>query len=212
MYCSFCETISVPDAEPPAVARGFHLCDVCGYFSHPQPFTSFYFAYLLVAFSYQYKTTTRCHACMRPEAWKMLLINSLFILGAPFALGQLLRAYFFGSHRAHYPKLDAANAAAQAGKVEKADVLYEQMLEEAPFRAGIQFNRAKSRAVATDWEGCLQAALNSLKECSNYRPAAELVGIALRAQGMTEEATVFEQHWGQEGLAIAEEGKTDHQE
>jgi hypothetical protein len=140
---------------------------------------------------------------MRGEAWKMLAANALFVLGAPFALWQLLRSYFMGSHRSNYPNLDSANCAAQAGNVEKAETLYQFMLERAPLVAGIHLNSAKAHAHVADWRGCLQSALNSLSACSNYNPAAGLVLQSLRSQNLIQEAEVFEQQWGKEGLETA---------
>ncbi len=68
---------------------------------------------------------------------------------------------------------------------------YRQGLEK--YAAGIRYNLAKARAEVGDWAGAREAALASLADCSNYQPAAELIGRALR---QSEEVSLLGQGWG----------------
>lgn len=203
LYCPFCETISSEDSETAPVGKTFRICEHCGYFSEPRPFTSFYLIFLIVAYYFQHQRTTRCHACMRAEAWKMLIINSIFVFGGPFALWQVIRAYFASSIASRYPELNPANHAARARNIEKAERLYEAILARVPHGAGIHYNHAKACAEIEDWDRCLQAAWNSLKDCANYAPAADLVLLALEEQGETEKAAAFEEFWRQPELRLS---------
>ena len=202
MYCMFCERIGVVDGEPKLKQNPFQLCDNCGYFSTPQKFTSFYFVFLLVVYFFQTKQSVRCHACMRGEAWKMFWGNLLFILGVPFALWQLGRAYIGGASRSEYPDLDAANHAAQKGKIDKAEALYLGIIDRNPSQvAGIHYNMAKASLTVNEIDGALGAARQSLAECSNYRPAAELIVQTLESRGLDEEAKLFWNDWNKLELA-----------
>ena len=202
MYCLFCERIGVVDGEAKLKKNPFRLCDNCGYFSTPQRFTSFYFVFLLVVYSFHTKATIRCHACMRGEAWKMLWGNLLFILGVPFALWQLGRAYLGGASKTDYPDLDAANHAARHGKIDKAEALYLGIIDRAPSQvAGIHYNMAKASLNVNEIDGAMRAARLALAECSNYRPAAELIVQTLQSQGLRNEANLFWNDWNKLELA-----------
>jgi hypothetical protein len=196
VYCSFCETVVTRGPGAPKDEKTYRFCDQCGYYGQPKAFTTFYFIFLLVVVHYQFQTTTRCNACMRSEAWKMFFGNLIFILGFPFAVVQLLRAYLGGStFSPTFSGLDAANAAARHGRVDKADPLYEAILARAGHAAGVRYNRALAHR-AKDAARCAVEAHGALKDCSNYTPAAELTLQALQAMGRQEEADAFSKSWG----------------
>lgn len=202
MYCPYCERIGVVDGEPSRKKNPFRLCDNCGFFSTPQRFTSFYFVFLVFVYHFHSKASIRCHACMRGEAWKMLAGNFFFVLGVPFALGQLGRAYIGGAARSDYPALDAANHAAQQGNIDKAVTLYMEIIDRNPSQiAGIHYNLARASMKVGETEGVLRSARQSLAECSNYRPAAELIVQTLKSQGLRAEADLFWNDWNKLELA-----------
>jgi hypothetical protein len=196
MYCPFCETVVTRGPGAPRDEKSYRLCDKCGYYSQPKGFTVFYFIFLLVAYHFQYRTDTRCNACMRSEAWKMFFGNLIFVLGFPFALVQLLRAYFGGSTlSASFSGLDAANRAAQAGRREKARALYDAILARLPQAAGVRLNRSLMCLGAEPARAAVEAHA-ALKDCSNYAPAADAAIQALAAMGKREEAEGFQKAWG----------------
>ncbi len=108
----------------------------------------------------------------------------------------MARAYFAGSLHSQFPELDAANHAARSGKLDKAARRYQAILERVPYAAGIHYNRARAHAEGEDWDACLSAAREALRDCANYRPAAEFVVAALETQGQTQEAEAFKEIWG----------------
>ncbi|MFT5522309.1 MAG: hypothetical protein ACI9HK_000252, partial [Pirellulaceae bacterium] len=96
VYCGFCKRLgtlpTVTESAKPGENK-YGLCEECGMYSQPRKFTIFYFYFLVVIYGWSSNETYRCPACMRGEAWKMLLGNFLFVLGIPVALIQLFRAY-----------------------------------------------------------------------------------------------------------------------
>jgi hypothetical protein len=196
MYCPFCETVVTVGPGAPRDEKTYRFCDQCGYYGQPKPFTTFYFIFLIAAVYYRYRTTTRCNACMRSEAWKMVLGNGLFILGLPFALVQLGRAYLGGStFSSTFSGLDGANSASRRGRPEKAEATYEAILARAGRAAGIRYNQALSQLGKEPARAAVLAHA-ALKECSNYSPAAELTIQALSKMGRKEEAEAFKKLWG----------------
>jgi hypothetical protein len=196
MYCPFCETVVTIGPGAPKDEKTYRFCDQCGYYGQPKPFTTFYFIFLIVAVHYRYRTTTRCNACMRSEAWKMVLGNGLFILGLPFALVQLGRAYLGGAtFSSTFSGLDGANSAARRGRPEKAEAAYQAILGRAGRAAGIRYNQALSQ-LGKEPARAAVLAHSALEECSNYSPAADLTIQALSRMGRKEEAEAFKKSWG----------------
>lgn len=200
LFCPFCETLVTRDETlRPKDEPTYRLCDHCGLYSQPKTFTTFYFVFLFVVYWFSHRTDTRCNACMRGEAWKMLFANLLFVLGIPSALWQLVRAYAGGSTLSPaFAGLDAANAQARKGNAAAADALYEKLLDRLGASAGVRRNRALARFGAQNVDGALAEALLALKDCSNYAPVASLVAELLNRLGRKEEAEAFVKKWNGE--------------
>lgn len=141
VYCTFCDTLTTvkPNANTPKDEKQCKICDECGMFSKPQKFTIFYFYFLLFVYGWRSRPTWRCPGCMRGEAWKMLVGNSIFILGVPVAIVQLIRSYS-DSAGGKFAGLDKANLNARKGRTEKALKTYQAISQKVPVSAGVKYN------------------------------------------------------------------------
>ncbi len=196
VYCNYCETIFDKNQGADPLEEKYHICEQCGYYSQPRPFTEFYFVFLLVFYYFQYNTKTKCHVCMRSSAWKMFFGNLLFVLGAPFALGQLIRAYQGSKIGSKYQGLESANASARAKKINQAREKYLDLLSSYSPAAGIQYNLALAHIAAGEVDAGLIEAKKTLSACANYHPAANVIVHCLNAKGLQKEAQAFADHWG----------------
>ena len=197
VYCTFCRTLwnDRTAAEPPAWERTHRLCDECGYFAAPRKFTVFYFYFLLVVYGWHTRTTWRCPACMRGDAWKMLVLNTPFVLGVPVALTQLARTYGSDLTGGPYAGLDAGNKAARTGKFEAAIAKYRAILERLGAGAGVKYNLGLALAGEGDADRAADAFLASLSDCANYAPAYERVMPLLEETGRTDEFEDLKRQW-----------------
>ena len=195
-YCPFCEYLN--DAQPTECERkvDYSVCEECRYFSRPRRFTSFYFFFPCVFFYVYWRTRNCCGACLRKRVWKMFFMNLPFLVGVPNAVAALIRAYGARSIDPDYPELDSANSAAQSGDVVRAEKMYHAMLERRPVAAGIRYNLAHAYAQTGQWQECMDAAHESLADCSNYQPAADLIRLVLTDLGQSEDAEAFQRDWG----------------
>lgn len=199
IHCSYCDVVSTLDEPRPHGEHKLRACDACGYYAMPRPFTEFYFYFLFVIYGYRYQKKHQCHSCMRSEAWKMFFYNFLFILGVPVAISQLIRAYRGGTAGAKsFPGLDAANAAAKGKKFEQADQAYQNIINNLPAAAGVHYDRALCWTGADDWTQVASACEASLKDCSNYLPAAQLLGQAYTANSQSHKLEQLKMQWNPE--------------
>jgi hypothetical protein len=173
LYCDFCDTLTTvdsPESAPPK-EHEFRICDECGLFSKPRLFTFLYFYFLLVVYGYSYRQAWRCPACMRNDAWTMLLANLLFVLGVPNALLQLWRSYGGGIGEPAFAGLDDANIQVKAGNVSAALPNYSAIIDRVPFCAGVKFNLGMGLIKQQDFEHARQTFEMSLDDCANYTPS-----------------------------------------
>lgn len=172
LHCEYCDSVATLAEPRPAGEADMRPCDECGFYAKPRLFTTFYFYFLLVVYGYRSQKRYMCHSCMRGEAWKMVGVNMFFILGLPFSLVQLVRAYRGGVIGSKdFAGLDDANAAAKAGKVERAAQGYEGILQRVDHAAGVRFNLGLANANAARWQEAATHFELALRSCGNYAPA-----------------------------------------
>ena len=176
-FCPYCQTISTvqPGVSPAANETEFRLCEVCGMFSRPQSFTSFYFYYLVVHSGFHARRTMRCPACMRAAAWKMLAANLLFVVGVLPSCVQLTRAYRSSRGNGEFAGLDPANLRARRGRLDKAIEGYRQILQRVPCAAGIHYNLGLALYTQRDLPHAAAVLELALADCANYEPAYRLL-------------------------------------
>ena len=195
VYCQYCETISTSALEP-AEARKYKLCDHCGFFSHPRGLSVFYFYFLFFFFGFSYSRKHMCGSCMRGEAWKMLILNSIFLLGLPNAIWQLGRAYFGGTASGTtFRGLEAANSLGRKRRADDADKAYDGILTTAPVLAGVSYSRALAWLHANQFDRAIEHLEVSLADCANYLPAFRVLVACYQQVGNEDQARALIALW-----------------
>ncbi len=200
VHCQFCDTLSTvadrarPDVKPESES-GHRLCDECGMYSRPRKFTIFYFYFLFVFYGWSSQQTWRCPACMRGEAWKMLFGNMLFLIGLPVAIIQLFRAYGGADIGGKFKGLDAANIKARTGKIDDAIAAYRSIMQQNPVAAGVKYNLGLAFAQQERLDDASKMFEFSLKDCSNYAPAASMLAHCYDSLGKTDELAELKRIW-----------------
>ena len=206
LFCTFCGTLSDRDDQqiaPIAELQTYRLCDECGYFSQPKKFTVFYFYFLLVVYGWHSRTTYRCPACMRGDAWKMLFGNAPFLLGVPVAVTQLARSYSADIGNGPFAGLDAGNRAARAGKFPKAIEKYRAILDAHGHAAGIKYNLGLALLGQDDKLRAAQTFRLALEDCANYAPAYLQLRPLYEELGETERLAELKRQWDDEPADVA---------
>ncbi len=197
IYCSYCETVVTKTGTAPPDEKTFRVCERCGLYAQPKGFTTFYFIFLVVVFQWSYRRTYMCNACMRGEAWKMFFGNFLFILGLPFAIVQLVRAYFGGSSLSRsFAGLDKANALAKRGKIEASAAEYELIEGRLTHCAGVKYNRGVAHETAGQSDDAATHLGRALDDCANYTPAYNALCAVFEKLGRTAELNSLRKRWG----------------
>ena len=174
VWCLYCECVGTLGPHPDPDEARYRLCDVCGYYGSPVLFTSFLIWFALVVWGFKSRKMQSCRACMRREAWSMFGKNLLFVVGAPFALVQLIRAYASGKIvEGRFAGLDAANARARAGKTDDAVRRYLEIEARERRPAGVAFSRGLALRIARRPAEAALAFEDALASCANYGPAEE---------------------------------------
>ncbi|SFI80712.1 tetratricopeptide repeat protein [Planctomicrobium piriforme] len=197
VYCAYCDSLMTFAADH-ALARyerPLRLCDDCGRFSRPQRFTVFYWYFLVIESGLRAKTAWRCPACMRRQAWTMLLGNLPFVIGVPGALWQLARAYLASNPSGPFRELESGNRNARAGKVTSALNAYRLVLERLGCSAGVKYNLAQVFMARGDRHRATEAMEHTLSDCANYDPAFEQLRRLYRQLGMQAELEELEAAW-----------------
>ncbi len=177
LYCPFCETLMTlnDNGQSPANERVFRLCDDCGLFSQPQKYTIMYIWFIVVAYGWSMREKWCCRTCIRKEAWKMFWGNLLFVLGLPFAVIQLFRAYSGDWLGGSFRGLDTGNARIIKGDAAAALPYYRAILERVPYAAGVKYNLAKGLLHQDEPGHAAKMLEAALHDCTNYAPAATLL-------------------------------------
>ncbi|HUG92541.1 MAG TPA: tetratricopeptide repeat protein [Planctomycetaceae bacterium] len=207
LYCHFCNTLSTvhpPQDAVPGEER-LRLCDDCGMFSQPRKFTIFYFYMLIVVYGWNSRTTWRCPACMRGDAWKMLFGNLPFVLGVPVALTQLSRSYAGNVVGGAFNGLDRANLKARKGDLRGALDGYRRILERVPHSAGVKYNLGLALAKQGDTARAAETFQLALDDCSNYVPAYQMLSRCCEELGDTARLAELKAMWEDGGDEAEEE-------
>ena len=197
LYCHFCDSLTTTDAgdAPIKNEEAFKICEECGMYSKPQKFTIFYFYFLLVVYGWWSKSTWRCPACMRGEAWKMFFGNLLFVIGVPVAVVQLFRAYGGNVVGGTFKGLDTGNIRARKGDVAGALEQYRAILDRVAYSAGVKYNLGLALLAQGDDQRAADSFELALQDCTNYAPAYQQLQLLYQQLGETERLKELEQIW-----------------
>lgn len=197
VYCHFCDSLRTVEyrSDPIVNETEFRICDNCRMYSKPQKFTTFYFYFLLFIYGFSSDSSWKCGGCMRGEAWKMFFGNLLFVLGVPFAIYQLTRAYMGDAVTGKFKGLDKGNLKAAQGDVEGALAQYEAILEHVPYSAGVKYNLGIALLAKGDLEHAAQVFELALDDCANYTPAYGRLAELYQKLGETEKLEQLNEIW-----------------
>jgi hypothetical protein len=178
VWCEYCDSLvtlvpvdGLGDAE-----RYMRLCPVCNLYSRPRRYTIAWFYFLVHHAGIHQKVKEYCTGCLRPDAWKMLLGNIPGVLGVPFAMMQWYRAYRNSFDRGPFRGLDKGNITLRRKRqIGVALKYYERILNRHPYSAGVLYNVGVGLLMRGDGEHARQALWQALENCSNYRPAQNLL-------------------------------------
>ena len=172
IYCRYCESLFGDGVESLQGAADYRTCDDCGYHDRVRGYGEFYFYFLLVIYGFSHKRRHLCDACAKSLANKLLLINSIFVLGVPNAIYCMIRSRSGKDQR--MKGLALGNQMARGKKMDKAEVHYRKSLDIFRNHPGIHFNRAMGYLSASRGQEGVQALMDALKACPNYLPAQRL--------------------------------------
>jgi tetratricopeptide (TPR) repeat protein len=197
LYCQFCNSLSTVDAmtDPTVGERDLRICDECDMFSKPRKFTVFYFVFLVVFYYVSQRTTWRCPACMRGDAWKMLFGNLPFLIGVPVAMVQLVRSYGGSIAGGPFQGLDAANLKGRRGDLIGALEGYRDILDRVPHSAGVKYNLGRALLEQGETERAAATLKLALDDCSNYAPAYRLLVACYEQLGENDKLAELKQMW-----------------
>ena len=197
-YCPYCNVLWSRTDQPPPDETKYRLCDACGFFAQPREYTIFYFFGHGIHWQKKYK----CHSCMRPDAWKMLAFNSIFILGVVPATVHLWRAYRGGSARSRdFVGLESANSYAKKRNADRACEYYDEIESRLPRCAGVRYNHGLACLLADRLEDATIHFQKALMDCANYAPAYERLCECYTKLGHTDALEQLHVIWGRSDVA-----------
>lgn len=171
-YCRFCESLFGPGMTGVRTTHEFRTCDQCGYFDRVQGYGEFYFYFLVFVYGWRHSRQHFCDDCGAALANKLLLYNTLFLLGVPNAIACAIRARAGKSEQ--FRPLAQANRLAKKGQLDQADEVYEKILKAVPAHPGILYNQAFARARLGQGRPAADLVFACLRCCPNYEPAQRL--------------------------------------
>ena len=206
-FCSYCETLFTirknqtgfhadPKTLDAELEPKYRICEHCEMYSYPKKFRIFYFVFLLYFMHFASEKTVRCPACMRWEAWKMLMANIFGLLGLPTAITQLSRSYRSRVEKGPLRGLDDANILANRGKIDRALDRYDLLMDNVPINAGIKYNIAAGLMKKDDLPHAETMFLLSLEDCANYEPSLSGLYDCYQRSGKTRELKELEFRMG----------------
>ena len=198
LYCEYCHRLTTirSHSEIPPNENAFRICDECDLFSQPKKFKVLYAWFLIFIYGIRIEEKWCCHACMRRESWKMLFGNLIFLIGVPYAIYALIRAYandVIGSSA--FRGLDAGNIKAMKGDIDGALAHYQSILERVPHSAGVKYNLGQGLLKQEDFAHAASAFEAALQDCSNYIPAVGALRRTYLSMGETKKLRELEALW-----------------
>jgi hypothetical protein len=180
VFCRFCDTLFVGRTRNVVTDHNHRICSECNLFDHVQSYTEFYFYFLLVVYGFSYKRRHLCAGCAGRLFWKVLLINTIFVLGIPPAVWMKVKS--MSGKTPTMKLLAAANVKNRKGDVAGADALYAQVFKAMPDHPGVLLNQAQAHFISGDADGGARALRKSLDSCSNYHPSLGVVAALAEGQ------------------------------
>ncbi len=170
-YCRFCESLF--SSNKITDGNEYTICGQCGMFDHIQPYTEFYFYFLLIVYGFSYKQVYLCHSCANKLFLKALGLNLIFVLGVPSAIWVKIKSILNRKH--DFEGLDTANALSKLGKSQEANQHYQAILTNHPNHPAVLMNKALGQLIGDDQSGAIATLQDSLRACNHYVPVQRLL-------------------------------------
>jgi tetratricopeptide (TPR) repeat protein len=183
VYCRYCKSILDQSGSIVSAGDAYCVCSECQMFGRVRGYTVFYFYFLLIVYGFSYGRRYLCDTCAVRTAQRALLLNFIFLLGIPSSIYMWVKA--LTGHEPEMKDLPRANALARKGKAKEAEAIYRRLLQRLPEHPGLLVNQGIGYLQAGDGQRGVESLNRSLRACSNYQPAMQLL---LRLQRMAEES------------------------
>lgn len=173
IYCRFCETVFTREQQVITKGSVYRVCDECDMFDRVRGYTEFYFYFLLIVYSFSYKKRYVCDNCANKIFLKTFFTNLIFILGIPSSI--YLKVKSLQGRDLYLRNLAKANSLSQKGRYQEASEMYNQLHVRYPEHPGLLMNEGLGHIMGNDPEGGFHCLERSMKACSNYLPALQLM-------------------------------------
>ena len=196
VYCDYCDTVYAADGSGPAEERDYSLCDQTRLYARSLGFMELFVPWFDGKKPWRARRVHACQAAFKNTAYKMLLFNLPLMVGVPTALLQLVRVYKgAGRSGPAFRGLARANFRALGGRTAQATAGYRRVAERLGTAAGVKYNEGLALGQAEYFAEAAVAFNEALDDCANYRPAAELLGLALQRLGDTDALAELHRRW-----------------
>lgn len=172
-YCRFCESVFGEDLNKLNKTNSYGECSECGYYGRIQGYDEAYFYFLIFIFGYNSTRRHLCDACGSSLANKLILINALFILGVPNAIGCAIKTRT--GKDPEMKSLSTGNQLAKKGRLAEANEQYRSVLKIFKDHPGVRYNQALAHLKAGKVEEGFGHLQTSIEACGNYGPAIRLL-------------------------------------
>lgn len=181
VYCRYCKSILDQSGSIVSAGDAYCVCSECQMFGRVRGYTVFYFYFLLIVYGFSYGRRYLCDTCAVRTAQRALLLNFIFLLGIPSSIYMWAKA--LTGHEPEMKELPRANALARKGKAKEAEAIYMRLLQRLPEHPGLLVNQGIGYLQASDGQRGVEFLNRSLRACSNYQPAIQML---LRLQQMAD--------------------------
>ncbi len=175
VQCPYCETLQLVDGPPEKQAPELQRCPESQLMGRVQSYSFIAFFILPPFWQISHKIRYGIAPALRKIAWRNLLINTPFLILAPFAICQVIRTQFMGRVKVpRYRGLTQANAKAVSKQPAEALRLYQAIVDRGEPVAAVRFNQALLLLQQERLEEAREAALAALTDCANFELAQAL--------------------------------------
>jgi hypothetical protein len=203
IYCHYCEAIFPKGGLIPYGEKDMHICTRCGFYSKPEKFSYRYMYVYVLRNSMARRHRVLCKGCEHEKARRVCCLNSVTLVGLPSALWSMWKARRIQDLPPILADLDRANTLVKrcdTASVNEGMKIYQKILQDSDdgFNAGIRYNMGMAYIALNNDAKAIESLKASLKDCSNYEPAAGMLldcyrntGTAETSQDVTEIRKLF---------------------
>ncbi len=173
VYCRFCDSVFTKAQRMVTKGLDHGICDECQMFDRVQDYTEFYFYFLLVVYGFSIRNRHLCDTCANRLFLRMLLLNSIFIVGLLPTFYLKIRS-LTGRHP-DFKNLAEANALTRKGRGHDAAPIYDRIRQKYPEHPGLLMNEGLGHLIGDNASEAQAYFERSLKACANYFPVLRII-------------------------------------